>query len=242
VVGRASLNLSFTTIRQIHDTSITGCKISGGTAICVGLSAFNQIGDANISDVIISDYSNHAIAVMGEGSRARILRNHITGYGEPPKLGQAGVAVINQAGATIRDNTISNNLCDPACDSDCGPDPINQAQSVGIFTFDTEAPIEIEGNTVFHNDVGIYLYLSNGCRTISNNTLINNRFFGIVIQNGINTTSNNTIYGGAVGEAVVADTSDSTGTFHNDRITETTTSETQEVESNAFTATVINSR
>jgi parallel beta-helix repeat protein len=232
VIGGASLDLSFTTIRGIRDTSISGCSVDGGTAIIV-----YQSSDANISNVIITDYSNHAIAVMGANSTARILENSITGYGEPHGIGQVGVLVEGGAAAKIRGNRISNNICnDPI---GCGPDLVNQGQSCGIFTYNAGAPTEIEENTVFRNDVGIYLYASNGCRTLSHNTLINNRFFGIIIQNGINTTSHNTITGGAVGEAVVADSSNSTGTFRHDTITETTSQETQEITSPGFIARAI---
>lgn len=240
VIGGASLDLSFTTIGHIHDTSISGCSVDRGTAIIVGLPSENQFGDAKISNVTITDYSSHAIAIMGNNSTARILENSITGYGEPDGIGQVGVLVYGGAAARIRGNRISNNICnDPV---DCGPDPVNQAQSVGIFAYNAGAPTEIEDNTVFRNDVGIYLYASNGCRTLSHNTLINNRFFGIVIQNGINTSSHNTINGGAVGEAVVADSSDSIGTFQHDTITETTSSETQEIAYSGFTARAINRR
>jgi parallel beta-helix repeat protein len=95
--------------------------------------------------------------------------------------------------ATVRHNEISENICNMP--SDCGPDPINQGQSVGIFTIYADAGTEFSNNNLYNNDVGIYLYSSSGCCTTHHNALTNNRYFGLVIQDGDNTMSHNTISG-----------------------------------------------
>jgi parallel beta-helix repeat protein len=43
--------------------------------------------------------------------------------------------------------------------------------------------------------VGVYQVAGPNCCTISQNTLVNNRFFGVVIQDGDGTTSQNAITG-----------------------------------------------
>ena len=120
--------------------------------------------------------------------------------------------------------------------SDCGPDPINQGQSVGIFTIEADAGNEISNNDLENNDVGIYLYSSGGCCTTHHNTLTNNRFFGLVIQDGDNTVSNNRISGGGVGIAVVADSVNTIGTLQDNTIRGTSVTPVQEISSGEFTA------
>jgi len=122
--------------------------------------------------------------------------------------------------------------------SDCGPDPINQGQSVGIFTIDADVGTRISNNNIiYNNDVGIYLYSSSGCCTTEHNTLTNNRFFGLVIQDGDNTMSHNTVSGGSVGIAVIADRVNTIGTLQNNTISGTSARPIQEISSGGFTAT-----
>ncbi len=238
VMGQSTLNLSSAVVTHIRDNSISDCTLSGGTAILIGLPphlAEGQVANATITDVVVNDYSSHGIAVVGNGSTANLFHNVVTGFGSTQELNQVGILVGFGAVATVRHNEISENLC--SMPSDCGPDPINQGQSVGIFTMDADAGTEFSNNRLYNNDVGIYLYSSNGCCTTHHNTLTNNHFFGLVIQDGDNTMSHNTISGGSVGIAVVADSVNTVGTLQNNTITGTSVMQVQEIPSEGFTAT-----
>jgi parallel beta-helix repeat protein len=238
VMGQSTLNLSSAVVTHIRDNSISDCTLPGGTAILIGLPphlAEGQVANATITDVIVNDYSSHGIAVVGNGSTANIFHNVVTGFGSTQELNQVGILVGFGAVATVRHNEISENIC--SMPSDCGPDPINQGQSVGIFTIYADAGTEFSNNRLYNNDVGIYLYSSNGCCTTHHNTLTNNRFFALVIQDGDNTMSHNTISGGSVGIAVVADSVNTVGTLKNNTISGTSVMRVQEIPSEGFTAT-----
>ena len=78
VMDQATLNLSSAIVNHIRDRSISDCPLIGGTAILVGLPphlAEGQVGMATITDVIVSDYSSHGIAVVGNQSTANIFHN-----------------------------------------------------------------------------------------------------------------------------------------------------------------------
>lgn len=97
----------------------------------------------------------------------------------------------------------------------------------------------IEENAVIGNDVGIYLFGSDGCCRTRENTLTDNRFFGIVVQDGNNEAADNKISGGEVGIGVVADFVDTVAVSRHDRIKRTSVAPVQEIECCGFTATAI---
>lgn len=139
-MGQATLNLSSAVVTHIRDNSISDCTLFGGTAILVGLPphlAEGQVANATITDVTINDYSSHGIAVVGNGSIANIHHNVVTGFSTTQELNQVGIMVGFGAVATVRHNEIRENICNMP--SDCGPDPIYQGQSVGIFTVYADA-------------------------------------------------------------------------------------------------------
>src|SRR5574342_283665 len=107
---------------------------------------------------------------------------------------------------------------------------MTEFQSVGIGGNSNPPGTVIEENTVSDNDVGIYLFGSDGCCRTRENTLTDNRFFGIVIQDGTNETAENRISGGEVGIGVVADFVDTVGVSRHDRIKRTSVAPVQELE------------
>jgi len=80
----------------------------------------------------------------------------------------------------------------------------------------------IADNQISGNDVGVYQLSSPNYCIISQNTLEDTRFFGILIQDGDGTTSQNAIADEQVGIAVVADTANTVGVSRGDRIANTT--------------------
>lgn len=147
VMGGATLDLSHASIKSIRQSP--ECTLDGGTGILVGLPphlAEGQVGNATISDVIVSEYSSHGVCVVGNGSMANISQNVVlTGFGPTRELSQTGIMVGFGASATITNNKISQNICNH---DDCGSDPINQGQSVGIFTIEADANTVISNNSV----------------------------------------------------------------------------------------------
>jgi len=148
---------------------------------------------------------------------------------------QFDINVFLNAVAQVKGNTVSGGVCTiPGC----GPDPINDFQAMGVLVSDG-ASGTIADNHISGSDVGVYQYASPNCCQISNNTLQDNRFFGIVIQDGDGTTRENKITGGQVGIGVVADGADTVGMLHGDKIKNTSIAPVNEIACCGFTATAI---
>jgi hypothetical protein len=214
VFDGSTLELSHATVTQIRQSP----NLSGGTGILVGLPpwvAEEQVGNAVLSNVNVSGYSNHGICVIGNGSTADIFGNEVIGYGHTRDLIQVGIMVGFGAKAKVTKNHTIHNISDQ---DGSGPDLINQGQSVGVFAIDADAGTFIYQNRVEGNDVGIYLYESTGLDQTNDNFLTNNRYFGLTIQDSNNTCSGNNITGGNIGIGVVADSVNTVATLQNNRI------------------------
>src|SRR5262249_14925594 len=143
---------------------------------------------------------------------ATISGNTVTGAGPQTVLAQNGIQVSNGAGTTLTGNTVSGNECNVV--GACGPDPLANTQSAGILLFAAAAGTTVMSNPVSANDIVIY-NLAQGT-TISGNTLMDNRFEGIVLDEGDATLDSNTIDPGNVGILVVSfsgNMADSKGTL-----------------------------
>jgi parallel beta-helix repeat protein len=247
VVKASTLKLSDSRVTLIRPEDLT-CPIEFlSTGVTIGLPQFFEIdgeegstGHGTVAHVQIDRFLSTGIAVLGpfEGppSTATISDNVITGGTPFTTLGQNGISVSFAAVARVTGNTVRGTVCtDPAC----GRDPINESQSSGIGTNSNPPGTVIEENTVSGNDVGIYLFGSEGCCQTRENTVRNNRFFGILIQDGKNNTEENDISGGEVGVGVVADFTDTVAVLHGDEIKRTSVLPVQEISCCGFTATAI---
>jgi parallel beta-helix repeat protein len=231
VLDGSTLELSHATVTRIRQSP----NLTGGTGILVGLPPWvaEQVGNLVISNVLVSDYSNHGVCVVGNGSTADILENEVTGYGHTPELGQVGIMVGFGARAKVTQNQSIQNICDQ---DGSGPDLINQGQSVGIFIIDADAGTVISKNRVKDNDVGIYLYDSTGLDLTDDNILTNNRYFGLAVQDSNNMCSRNNITGGNVGIGVVADSIDTVATLRNNSITGTSVASVEGISTAGYSA------
>lgn len=256
----ATLDLSESHVTQIRDSPLGRCGT--GSGIFVGLGVFTvpggSVGHATITHVTVDDYQNVGIGIVGPGSTGTVSENLITGQGpilNSGRFGGIGIEVAGGALASVTENTVSGHFC--GVPVFCGPDPINQAQAAGILVtatppFSVAPPGTIVSeNNGSDNDTGIYLLFAPGCCTVKENTLTNNRFFGIEIQDGSNNTSENVISGGQVGIGVIAGGTpfsvNTTAILREDVITGTTVAPVEELscavlscsEFTGFTATAI---
>lgn len=229
----STMELSHATVTRIRNSP----GLNGGTGIMVGIPSWlaeENVGNAVISQVLVSEYSNHGICVLGNGSTADILQNEVIGYGPTSEIGQAAIMVGDGAKATIMENkNVSQNLCDQ---DGFGPDPINQGQCVGILAAGANSDTVISKNRVENNDVGIYLYSSTGLDQTNDNILTNNRYFGLIIQDSDNICIGNNITGGNVGIGVVADSADTFARLRNNRITNTSIMPVQTISAGGYSA------
>jgi parallel beta-helix repeat protein len=218
-----------------------------GSGIRIGFPADFRIGGqlgstghGKITDVIIDRYRGDGIGVGGPpgGATSTATISHTVILEGTGLINTSqGIAIRQNAVARVTENIVAGNVCTAPF---CGPDPLNDAQSLGIVAFDVSpSSVEILDNHIFANEIGIVQLASPHCCTISGNRVSHNRFFGIVIADGDGTTSGNTITGGRVGIAVIATTVDTVGVLQGDRIRRASLAPVQELECCGFTATAI---
>ena len=192
-----------------------------------------------ITHVTVDHYQHAGISITGPlggaPSRVTVADDVITGGWEIPSF-QFGIEIDDGAVARVSDSTIDGNVCGGR---GCGADPINEVQGMGILVLAAQGGTQIVGNHLAGNDVGVYQIFSPDCCAISDNTLQDNRYFGIVIQDGDGTASDNTITGGQTGIGVVADSADTTGLLRGDHISGTSAAPVREIHCCGFTATAI---
>jgi parallel beta-helix repeat protein len=224
-LGGATLTLSATNV-----TAISGNPNGDSEGIRVGTprSGAPAVGHLTISNAQITDFQKNGLILAGSGSTGTISDVTITGAGATPLIAQNGIEIINGAVATVDHNTVSNIECNAGS---CGPDPLSQVYATGISTTASGTGTIVQNNTVHDTDVGID---SDGSgKTITENTLTNNRFEGIFLYQGNATLSGNTISGGRIGVEVAsfgpgnsqtgsADTTNAQGTLTNNTISGTT--------------------
>ena len=192
-----------------------------------------------VTGVVIDGFQSNGLVVTGPfglpPSSVTFAENVVTaGVPQIPTV-QSDIDVSLNAVVQVTGNTISGGVCTiPGC----GPDPINEFQAMGVLV-DSGGVATITDNHISGSDIGIYQLQSPNCCKISENTLTDNRYFGIVIQDGGGTTFENTISGGEVGIGVVAGLADTVGTLHADNIENMSVALVQEIECCGFTATAI---
>ena len=223
------LDLRSAAVSHIHDTPFAYCT-HGGLAIVVGFPG--SPGTATIRDSKISDYQGLGIWVL-EGSAATITGNIVTGPGPLDVVSTTGIFIDSGAVATVSDNTISGNVC-VSIDLSCGTDWFTEYQMAGIRA--AGAGTEISHNLLYGNQVGIY---AGGAAEISENTLVDNDYFGIALQDGAFTVTKDQISGGVGGIAVIAMNVDTEAVLDDVQIAGTSGPAIQEFECCGFTATTI---
>jgi parallel beta-helix repeat protein len=209
--GLAGVSIHGDATLEIDSSAIIGCLREG---ILVGLAKFiprgPQVGHATITKTDITDYRGVGIQTGGENTTLVISKSKVIAADAPEVEGQVGISGTIGPKVVIVDNKISGNICkNPAC----GPDFFTQVQGSGIFLFDVNQYSIIAGNKVTNNDLGIAVAENSGCCKIENNKLSENRFFGVTVVDGEHTISNTKIFGGKVGAAAIAFSTNTTATL-----------------------------
>jgi parallel beta-helix repeat protein len=248
VVQAATLALSDARVSDILPGAASCPAPPSGRAVGFGLPPYIEIEGARgstafgqVTHVVVDGFQTVGLTVVGPfgvpPSSVAFADNVITAGGDTVfPTEQFGIAATLNAVMQVTGNTVSGGVCTfPGC----GPDPIFEFQAMGIEVAGAPAGTRIADNHVSGSDVGVYQLGSPNCCQINDNTLQDNRFFGIVIQDGNGTTSGNTISGGQIGIGVVADAVDTVGVLRGDHITGTTVAPVREIQCCGFTATAI---
>ena len=174
---------------------IKGCTLN---SIAVG---FEGTGHATITNTVITDYQEIGVFAVGSNSTLKMSYNKVLGSA-PDVVGIIGILFAANATGTITNNEVSENICEVP--NTCGPDWFNQIQAFGIVADSAGEGSVIANNYVTNNDAGISVAVKSGCCIVDQNTIKDNRFFGIVIEDSEQIVSNTKIFGGKVGVAAAA--------------------------------------
>ena len=105
---------------------------------------------------------------------------------------------------TIYESTISGNECDVAV---CGPDILNNTQAIGVLFFGAAPGSSVTGSSISGNDVGVYDAGQTApvapAVSVLADTLVANRYAGVLLDQGWTTVSGDSIIGGNVGIGVL---------------------------------------
>lgn len=175
------------------------------------------IGDAStvtVDNNTITEWQRNGIEVRDAAATATVTNNTITGYTTQYTVVN-GITFYSATDGTVSGNTVT------ACQytgAGSGNDFNNGTQACAIMSYDCTGTFIVSGNTVSNNDMGIYSRLSSA-GIITDNTVENNLYFGIVFRKGDVTATCNTITGSEVGVLIPslrpASTSAPTANFNN---------------------------
>ncbi len=164
--GRATLNGDHVINIRDSNPALYGCQF--GVAIQIGrrywptadFSNFvveNFVGQATITKTTVTGYQKNGITVDGPGSKSKITRSTVDGAGRNNALAdiiaQNGIQISRGAVGMVENNYVADN-------SYTGTAP--NASSGGVLVFGgcgdpLSIGVEVEGNVLSNNDVGIYL-------------------------------------------------------------------------------------
>jgi parallel beta-helix repeat protein len=163
-----SADIQFNRIASIRDSPFSGCQ--NGNGVLVGRNSEATAGTARVRFNLIEDYQKGGVVVDGPGSSADIDLNVVRGIGPTATIAQNGIQVSRQATANVRRNYVADNLYSP-----------QTVASAGVLLFSPGA-VQIEGNNVRSNDVGIYAIDVDSQTAIDDNDVTKSSFDGIAVE------------------------------------------------------------
>jgi hypothetical protein len=195
---------------RLESASIRGCTSDG---LFVGYPSFIPIGPSTghaiVSGTEVTGTRSFGIRVGGPASTASVSASRVTLSPGPEVEGPTGI-IVDEARTVVTATTVSGALC---TNPSCGPDFFTQFQGIGILAVDAAPGSAFSRNTITGNDVGLAVAFGTGCCQMIQNTLRDNRFFGVLVVDGSHTLSQTTIAGSAVGVAAIAFGADAIATL-----------------------------
>jgi hypothetical protein len=207
VGGGAILNFTDSSVTAAGAYPLNGCQ--GGIGIEAGMSWTqpNEVGHLTMTDSWISGYQKNGVVVDGAKSTATISNSTVTGAGPTAQIAQNGIQVSDGAQANISYTTVSGNECD---DTVCGSNGLNDTQSAGILFYAATSGSTVTNSTLSYNDMGLYYVANTKANqptkpqvTASDDSFVDNRYEGAVLDQGIANLTDSSFSRGDVGIEVI---------------------------------------
>jgi hypothetical protein len=208
VAGNATLTLVNSSIVAAGAVPLNGCQ--GGVGLQVGMAWTTpvEVGHATLINDTISGYQKNGVTIDGAGSSATISETTVTGAGPTTMIAQNGIQVSNGALGTISGSTITGNECNyvtPSPGVSCGADSMADYQASGVLFYGAAAGSSVTGSSINANDIGVYNAEDSATApsapvvSISGDSLVNDRYEGVLLDQGWASISADVIRGGNVG-------------------------------------------
>jgi hypothetical protein len=190
--GGVKLTLAGSKVLHAGAVPINGCQ--GGIGVAIGRKLTGQVATAKLTNDVVEGYQKGGIKVDGPGSSAKLVGVTVSGVGATPEIAQNGIQISRGAKASISGSTVTGNECNNAV---CGPNAQTQTQSAGVLLFEQASGVKVSSSNISKNDIGVYNATGNESVSakISNNTLEEDRFEGIVLEEGAAQVNGNNIIG-----------------------------------------------
>ncbi len=248
VVGGGRLTLREVRVTAIRPTPNCPAEQSSGNAVRMGFppnvemqGEFGTTGSLDARNILVDGFFGDGILGLGFGeerAEVRVVESVVSGGPSRPGLFQAGIIVVANMRAVLRDNAVGPVYCThELCGADLGPDEF-QAVAIGSDSL-TGTDHVVANNFLFGTDIGIWP--SGGLTGISHN-FIATSMFGMVLMDGDYVTDHNIIVSGEAGIVALATAVDTTVRSRSDFITRNVGEPTLEIEPLEFRATVVRTR
>jgi parallel beta-helix repeat protein len=209
--GLAGISVQDGATLRLDAASVRNCTEVG---MFVGFPSFlpfgPEVGHAVVKGTEITGSRIAGIRAAGPGTTLTVSAGKVLLPYAPEVDGQVGISTVDGALGNVTGSTVSGAICDHPT---CGPDFLSQVQGTGILALGAAPGTVISQNLVTNNDVGIVVGSTVDCCRLSQNTLRDNRYYGIAIVDGRQAVSSTTVTGGLVGVVSVSFEAPTTATL-----------------------------
>jgi parallel beta-helix repeat protein len=188
------------------------CQGDAGVGILVGTSS-GVAAKVSITQNTVVNYQKAGIMCWEVGTSCTISGNYIS-----PALGAGatnapnGIELMYDGTGTVTGNVVHANVC--SISGVCGTDLVNQQQSCGIMTYEASSNVNMTGNYLTGDDIGICLGVDPGRISTSGNMVNGSTYAGIEVYDESQTVSGNTISNLQYGIVPISDASNFPATVH----------------------------
>jgi hypothetical protein len=199
VGGEANLALTNSQILYAGADPINGCQ--QGVGLQVGHKRIGQVGAATLTNDTVAGYQKNGITVDGPGSKATIRKTTVKGAGPAP-LAQNGIQVSRGAVTKVLASEITGNECAVAS---CGNGNFLELEedATGVLFYLAGLGSSVSTSTINENDLGVSHISASETNQpqvmITSNTLVKDRYAGVMLGQGYAAVKKNTIEEGSVG-------------------------------------------
>jgi hypothetical protein len=145
VDGATNVSVTNSTIQNIGTPATPGLQQGVGVAYYAGSTG-------TVSNNTVRNYQKNGINVGDAGTNVSVTGNTVTGWGRTPIIAQNGIQVSDQAAATVRGNTVTDNYYTGCSNQDAAKTGCVPYVATGILLYNISQPAVDTSNNFYRND------------------------------------------------------------------------------------------